>query len=428
MRNTFLVMRHEIIKTFRSTAYVIFAFILPVVAVLILGVIKIIQANSVSEGVREEVSTANESQMEPEGFVDLSGIIQVIPEDHEDYLLSFETEEQAVQALAAGEITAYYVIPSDYLDVGDVFYVYPDTRSYLSDGQDWVISRTLITNLLESDPELANLVWNPVWFWEKKELSPEYAESEAPGDECSRPGGACETNELVRATPSIMVAIMYIAFMSTSSMLFNSVGVEKENRTIEVLLLSISPRQLLAGKTMGLGIAGLLQTIVWLGGIYISFNIGGSTMSLPDNFSFPVNILFWGLIFFFGGFGLYASLMAGAGAMVPKMKEAGVANFIALIPLLFGYVFGLIAPLAGNADSLFMDILSIFPLTSPVVMVMRITDGIVPLWQLLLSVLLLFITAYFTLRAVAAMFQAQNLLSGQPFSLRRYLKAFVGSR
>jgi ABC-2 type transport system permease protein len=183
---------------------------------------------------------------------------------------------------------------------------------------------------------------------------------------------------------------------------------------------------LLAGKTLALGIAGLAQTIVWLVAIYILFNLGGSTLSLPEGFQFPVEIAAWGLVFFIGGFALYASLMAGAGALVPKMKEAGIANFIAMFPLFFGYIFGIMAPLAEATSSNLLVFLSVFPLTSPVVMIMRLTDGFVPLWQLLLSMGLLFISAYFTLQMVAAMFHAQNLLSGQPFSVKRYLQALAG--
>jgi ABC-2 type transport system permease protein len=258
-------------------------------------------------------------------------------------------------------------------------------------------------------------------------VTPQAGSGTVTGEDCSRPGSGCESSELVRAIPSILVVIFYIAFMSSSSMLFNSIGSEKENRTIEVLLLSISPRQLLAGKTAAQGLAGLMQTLVWLGSVYVSFNMQGSALSLPENFTFPVDILVWSVVFFLGGFALYASLMAGAGAMVPKMKEAGIANFIALIPLLFGYIFGLMAPLANATGSPFIIFLSIFPLTSPVVMVMRMTDQVVPLWHLLFSAGLLFVSAYYTLQAVASMFHAQNLLSGQPFSLKRYLRAMVNA-
>jgi hypothetical protein len=64
-----------------------------------------------------------------------------------------------------------------------------------------------------------------------------------------------------------------------------------------------------------------------------------------------------------------------------------------------------------------------FPLTAPVLMVMRMSDSVVPLWQLLLSALLTYGTAWWALNAAANMFQAQNLLSGQPFSLKRYFAA-----
>ena len=66
-----------------------------------------------------------------------------------------------------------------------------------------------------------------------------------------------------------------------------------------------------------------------------------------------------------------------------------------------------------------------FPLTAPVLMMMRLTDGSVPLWQLLLSAALMLATAYLIVRAVAAMFHAQNLLSGQPFSAKRFFGALL---
>lgn len=425
MNKTFLIMRQELSTTFGRPSYLFFAFGLPVLAVLILSGVKLVQGRS-SANSKANLAGPAEYQLEIEGFVDHSGLIQTISEDLDDYLLPYESEAAAQSALESGEISAYYVIPADYVARGEVDYVFPDDKPYLSDGQQWVIKWTLNLNLLGGDLALADQIWNPVWNLETRNLAPAFEGALVSGEDCSRPGVACESNELVRMMPSILVVVFFITFMSSSSMLFNSIGVEKENRTIELLLLSISPRQLLMGKTLALGIAGLSQTLVWLLSIWGGFNLGGSTLSLPDGFTFPVEIVIWSLIFFIGGFALYASLMAGAGALVPKMKEAGIANFIAMTPLFFGYIFGLMAPLADATGSAFLVFLSIFPLTSPVVMIMRLTDGNVPLWQLLLSIGLLFVTAYFALQMVAAMFHAQNLLSGQPFSARRYLRALAG--
>jgi ABC-2 type transport system permease protein len=283
----------------------------------------------------------------------------------------------------------------------------------------------LLLNLQGGDLEAADRIWNPVGQLEERVITSS-AEQETPdaSEACSRPGSSCQSNDLVRYIPSLMAALFYISFMFSSTMLFTSIATEKENRTLEVLLLSISPRQLLAGKTIGLGIAGIIQTIFWLGAVFTIFNLGGSTLSLPENFSFPVNILVWSLIFFLSGFGVYASLMAGAGALAPKMKDASAANFIAMSPLLIGYMVGIMAPLAESADAALPVILSFFPLTSPILMVMRLTDSIVPLWQLLVSAGLLIGTAYMINRATASMFQAQNLLSGEPFSIKRYFRVF----
>jgi len=425
MRRTFLVIRQELITTFTRFSYLLFAFGIPVLAVLILGGVKLIQGRT-PQNSKTSATSPSYDQIEIEGFVDHSGLIQTISEDLQGDLIPFENEAQAKQSLQAGEISAYYVIPVDYIPRGGVQYVYPDDKPYLSDGQQWVIKWILNLNLLDGDLELADKIWNPIWQLDIRRITPEFQEDADSRGDCSRPGSTCESNELVHLMPSIMVAFFFMTFMSCSSMLFSSIGAEKENRTIELLMVSITPRQLLTGKTVALGIAGLTQTVVWLTAITIIFNFGGSTLKLPDGFVFPLGILTWGLIFFLGGFGLYASLMAGAGALVPKMKEAGIANFLAMIPLFFGYVFGLLAPLAGFTDSVFLVFLSFFPFTSPVVMVMRLTDSIVPLWQVLTSVGLLYVTANFVLRMVAAMFHAQNLLSGQPFSVRHYFLALVG--
>ena len=409
MNKTFLIMRQELRTIFLSKSYIFFAFGIPILALLILTVVRISKGSS-EDGNTITSNTPEELVLETEGYVDQSGLVHSVPEEFSGSLLAYETEEQAQDALLADEISSYYIVPPDYLEQGEIFYVFPDDKPFTLDDQKWIMQRTMTFNLLGGDPELADRAWSPIWEVQMVRISPQVQTGTVIEEDCSRPGSACQSNDFIRLIPSILVVIFYIAFMSSSSMLFNSIGTEKENRTIEVLMLSISPRQLLAGKTIGMGLAGLLQTMAWMASIYISFNQGGSTLNLPEGFTFPFDILAWSVIFFLGGFAFYASLMAGAGAMVPKMKEAGIANFIAIIPLLFGYIFGLLAPLTNQADSAFMVFLGIFPLTSPVVMIMRLTDTAVPLWQVLLSAGLLFASADYALAVAAAMFKAQNLL------------------
>ena len=426
MKKTLLIIRQELINTFSRPSYLVVAIGIPLLAVLILGGVKLIQSRSGEEDTTS-INPSEEWQMEIEGYIDQSGLIQVIPPDlPEGHLISYENEDQAQQDLAAGEISAYYIIPPDYLEKGEISYVFPETRPLIANGQEWVMKWTLLVNLLGGDLEVADQIWNPVWNLDERNISASAAQGNLDGSEaCSRPGSACESNDLIRYIPSIMAALFFVSFMNSSTMLFTSIGIEKENRTLEVLLLSISPRQMLAGKTIGLASAGLLQTMIWMGAVFVIFKLGGSTLNLPENFTFPVYIVFWSLIFFLGGFGVYASLMAGVGALVPKMKDAGAANMIAISPLFLGYIVGIIAPLADAVDAAVPIILSFFPLTSPIVMVMRLTDSVVPLWQLILSAALLLGTNFLIIRATAAMFKAQNLLSGQPFSVKRYFRLLL---
>jgi ABC-2 type transport system permease protein len=426
MKKLIYVIQQELYITFKRPSFLIFAFGIPLAAIIVFSGVKFFQGRS-DENSSTTDNTPVEHQLEIEGYFDQSGLVQSVPDDLPDGLLiAFKTEEAAKQALISGEISAYYVIPEDYIKKGEVYYVYPDSKPYLSDGQEWIMKRTLLVNLLGGDMEMADLIWNPIWNLREIMVTSSVEADVLSGEDCSRPGFACETNDLVRYLPSIMVALFFASFMTSSTMLFNSIGVEKENRTIEVIMTSITPHQLLTGKTMALGFSGLLQMVVWLAAIFILFNLGEKTLSLPEDFTFPAYIIGWSIVFFLGGFSVYASLMAGAGALVPKMKEAGAANFIAMIPLFVGYIVGLLAPIAGLTNDALPVILSLFPLTAPVVMIMRLTDSIVPLWQLLLSAGLLFVSAYFIMRAVSTMFHAQNLLSGQPFSVRRYFQAIFG--
>jgi ABC-2 type transport system permease protein len=426
MRNTLLVIRQEIITTFSRRSFLLFAFGVPLLAILVVGGMRLIQERRGDQNPASGGGSGAQSKydLQAEGYVDHSGLIRSLPADFpQDRLIRYPDEQQARQALQSTDISAYYVIPPDYLEQGVIFYVYPDTKSYLADGQEWVIQWILTTNLLEGDLALADRVWNPVWNLEVTRLAAQNQAGADSGEDCSRPGAACQSNDLVRYLPSIMVVLLYAALMVSSSMLFHSIGSEKDNRVIEVILLSISARQLLGGKTIAIGLCGLIQIATWLGAAFLMLNLAGQTLSLPADFNFPLDILLWSLLLFLAGYALYASLMAGAGALVPKMKEAGMASFIAMAPLLFAYMIGLLAPLARATEAALPVALSLFPLTAPVLMVMRLTSGPVPVWQLLLALGLICLAAWLALRSAAAMFHAQNLLSGQPFSMGRYLRA-----
>jgi ABC-2 type transport system permease protein len=138
----------------------------------------------------------------------------------------------------------------------------------------------------------------------------------------------------------------------------------------------------------------------------------------------PPSFLFWGAVFFLLGYGLYASLMAGVGALVPNLREASQATFVVILPLLIPLV--MISVLIEDPNGALALGLSLFPLTSPVVMMTRLSAAQVPLPQLLLSAALLAVTAALVVRTIADMFRTQTLLAGQTLTLKRLFALLSG--
>jgi ABC-2 type transport system permease protein len=412
MKKSLLVLRYELLTTLRRPSFLLMAFGVPLLAILIVGGVTVVRGEpaanvAVAPGVQA-------FHLEIEGYVDHSGLIETIPREipHRN-LVAYDSEAEAQQALASTKIAAYYVIPEDYVERGEIYYVYPDSRSLTADGQQWVMLKTLLLNLVAGDSRLAELVWDPMNL-QVTSLAPEPLPDAEPA------------SPVAQYLPALMVVLLFTSFMINANLLSESVSTEKENRTIETLMLSVTPRQMLTGKIAGLGIAALLHTATWMGAVYALLILGGRMLALPEGFSLPASILAWGLVYYLLGFALYGSLMAGVGALASKLKEASQASFLILSPLMAGYTVGILAPLAEGSRGPLPVALSLFPLTAPVLMIMRLTDGSVPLWQLVLAAVLMVGTAYAIVRAVAAMFRAQYLLSGQSFSVKRYFGALLG--
>jgi len=424
MRKIGLILRHEIITALSRPGYLLFAFGLPLLGMLIfLGVTLTRGEGAIEEGGAE---TQEDTELDVEGYVDNSGMIQQMPEDlPSGILIPFNDEDQAHEAMEAGDITAYYIIPEDYMARGVFIYVHPNNSPFSSHGQDWVMRWTMTFNMLGGDMELASRVWAPMYLTITN-LDPAPNIDRYTEEDCSSPGYQCESNALVQMLPFGVVILFFVFTSISSGQLLTNITKEKQNRMMEVLILSVDPREMLAGKIIGLGFVSLLQVTFWAVTMFIMLKVGGNTLNLPENFSIPTMVLFWWLVLFLLGYAITACLMGGIGALVPDTKAASQGSWIVLLPFMVGYFFA-VTPL-GQQDphGIVSTLLSIFPLTAPVVMIMRVTIGSVPIWQLLLTVLLMMVTVLLIIRSVARMFRAQTLLSGQPFSVGRYFRALVG--
>jgi ABC-2 type transport system permease protein len=224
--------------------------------------------------------------------------------------------------------------------------------------------------------------------------------------------------------PYIITFLFYIVILTSSTLMLNSVTSEKQNRVMEILMTSVTPTQMLTGKIIALGITGLLQTVVWLGAGMLMLRYSQNAFDLSAAFQLPISVLLWGIVFFILGYAVYASLMAGVGALVPNLRESSQLTTIVIMPMVIPLIF--ISSLITTPDSPLSTVLSLFPLTSPVSMMTRLSATTVPFWQIGLAVILLAATAVLLVRASATLFRAQNLLSGKTVSARDFIKALSG--
>ena len=156
----------------------------------------------------------------------------------------------------------------------------------------------------------------------------------------------------------------------------------------------------------------------------VLLRLSGRTLNLENASVVSPTLLLWGIIFFLLGYAVYASLMAGLGALVPNVREASQVTTVIVLPMVAPLM--MISVLIDKPNGGLATGLSLFPLTAPTTMMLRLAAGDVPLWQTLLSAALLAVTAFLIVRAVARMFRAQNLLSGQSINIKRYFLALFG--
>ena len=234
------------------------------------------------------------------------------------------------------------------------------------------------------------------------------------------------------------------------NMIMRSVIEEKTSRIIEVIISSVKPMKLLLGKVLGTSLAGISQFVAWvilIGVFSLVFSsvfgidtsamqaqqqealaqadvamvddtvqqVYGEIMNLP-----LMNLVIMFILFFAGGYLLYASLYAAIGAAVDSETDTQQFIFPILMPLIIAIYVGFFTVIE-NPHGTVSQVFSFIPFTSPVVMLMRIPFG-VPIWQQLVAVALLFATFIGTVWFAAKIYRVGILMYGKKPSYRELIK------
>jgi ABC-2 type transport system permease protein len=198
-----------------------------------------------------------------------------------------------------------------------------------------------------------------------------------------------------------MVTILYLAIILNAQNIMSSVAEEKTSRIAELLVATVSPVTLLAGKILATAASGVLQIIVWIGVAYAAVPLLVSQIDVSASPGAPggaTGAVFTALntlgppavaafaVFFLVGFVQFALLYASAASLISRTEDIGSVVAPLVVPVIAGFLFAQFAVGAPNANGVVA--LSLVPLISPFVMFARIAVATIPVWQVALSLLI----------------------------------------
>lgn len=176
--------------------------------------------------------------------------------------------------------------------------------------------------------------------------------------------------------------LIYMSLLLNGQMVAQGVVEEKSSRVVELLLSTIRPSQLMAGKVVGIGFVGLVQMVV-IGGVGVAAAIAFDVLTI--SISTAVGTVVWLVVWYILGFLMYSLLFAGLAALVSRQEDVGGVISPALMFVIVGYILG-ISVLPSDPDNALVGALSIIPVFAPTLMPMRLAMGGVPGWEAALSV------------------------------------------
>lgn len=224
----------------------------------------------------------------------------------------------------------------------------------------------------------------------------------------------------------VSAVALYMVMLIYGMWVAQGVVVEKSSRIMEIMVNATSPTDLMFGKIIGIGMAGLTQVVPmllvagiglvsqrWLADL---LNVTGINLGGIDFGTLSVTLVTFFLIYFLLGFLLYASLYAGVGSLVSRQEDIQTV----MTPLTFAVIAGFFGALftLGAPDSMVARVIAIIPFTSPMAMVPRILLGDPDAWEIALSIALLAVSAYLAVILAARTYRMGVLMYGQKPSLK----------
>jgi len=325
----------------------------------------------------------------------------------------FAAEAEARGALAERRIKGYFVVPADYLTEGRIDAYSPDSFSLsgfdAGDAFGDLLRRHLVTGRLDGD--VATRIIQPV------ERTQRFAVTRT-GE--ARDGG--QAASLLRlVVPLVFMILFLVSILMTSGYLMQGTATEKENKVVEVLLASANPDEILAGKLIGLGGAGLLQIAVWLIMVLVA-GLGIVPLLLSARVEVPWSALAMAIPFFVVAFLFFGGLILGTGSLGSTMREAQqlamVWSLTAALPMV------MLAVLMREPNGTVARVMTWIPFTAGPVVILRASADAASLawWEIAGSFTLLLISTWLALRVGGRLFRIGLLSAGARPTLKEIMR------
>lgn len=412
MKHLRIIIEREYLNKIRNKSFIIMTFVSPLIVVafaLIIGFLTDVNSKSNAK----DILILDESGLFGTTFTDTETI-------HYEYLKDKTLQEARAEVLATSKYGLLYIPKEETAQ-----------KAFYSEESPSLSLVNELTGALEKTLFQYNLTQKGI---DKAEIDSARTKITLQMENFTGEKTSEFDNVMKIAIGGVAGYLIFMFIIIYGNMIMRSVIEEKTNRIVEIIISSVKPFQLMLGKIIGTSLAGLTQFAIWLviGGVLFAlapslFQVDTSTatqaMAATESHSEISNIItalyhfpfletsgvF--LLFFVGGYLLYSSLYAMVGAMVDNETDTQQFLMPILIPLMLAFYVGMFSVIEEPHGTISV-VFSYIPLTSPVVMLMRIPFG-VAWWEVLISLLLLYITFFLVIKIASKIYRIGILMYGK---------------
>ena len=424
MHNTFIIAKREYLERVRSRAFVIMTFFIPA---LMLGV-TILPTMLMTSGSKEtkrmvivaadreaaEMIRSRIEQQQEQKPQDLLSNKRGLPPTHFTVEVSTnatpEERNALTQKINQKQLDGFLWATPDAIAARKLDFVTNDTSSFIENG---VLGQTVGDALRRYALKTKGLKEGDI----EAALQPVEIEPVNP-----RGKNAPDPQKMFFATLA-MVMVMYMTVLLYGINVMRSILEEKTSRIMEVMLSTASPKEMMAGKILGVGAVGLTQVGIWAAAAagYVGYAVVASGLLKTLKAALNPMLLVYFVVFFLLGYVLYSTLCAAVGSMVNSEQEAQQMQFLVMMPMILAIIF--ITNIFMHPNSSMAVFGSLFPFTAPLVMFSRIAmGGETPGWQIGLSIALMVGTIYGMIWLCGRIYRVGILMYGKKPNLPEIMK------